>query len=675
MQSASKQKLKSCRQAMAYTLNMHSVSCPEKCITFGSFGRFNNFIKSLVAAIERNVFVNNETNRKSVHIDASLWQQFNLDNVWDSSALNQIYVFRQQLRSSKCERVSVKTLFYATCLDKQKCLLIKAWLLFGAVQENIHNQVLKLIERVGHDYSTLHSRFLEDSCHVRHKKIHLSTDYCDMKPEFVKKTLAAMGHFNQPFFICSDRQQMQKVKIILQEMNGTLSPLKSVIHDIILMINSKRFMGNPVSSLSDNIHGVRDIFDSKINSTTRVFDITTQKSNKGPQAYSLIGPKSKSEPQTVTKLRNICVTRSETGNIMILLSASDAKICYQGKLQVCPPSFTWGDHRSNVNLCVSIECQIFNEFEKQNEIHNRLALSSMRFAHHFGWHAILDNFIAYWESWYGDKDGEISENSLKTRDILFLNDSVYQNQDDVAIFLHSAILGKNGSIINLEHFKKTCYRECTVGARKIKIQHGYNKLLQKRPWLFKSFSHMMRVRWKISENVSMGRIFFLNREQNYGHRRVDGFNQISDTLQFRLKSDKNIHVAYADGLSSLDLVSQLRLVAQNVRILISTHGSQLTWIMFMNKDSVVVEIFGTDPRYRHKTDYKDIATSCSLKYVRWQGLHGDISNIVIPDHNKMVNTIVKLYSTLINVSDSIEDNAEQGVKTKQAQFRNTIRKQ
>ena len=145
---------------------------------------------------------------------------------------------------------------------------------------------------------------------------------------------------------------------------------------------------------------------------------------------------------------------------------------------------------------------------------------------------------------------------------------------------------------------------------------------------------------------------------------MDGFNQISDTLQFRLKSDKNIHVAYADGLSSLDLVSQLRLVAQNVRILISTHGSQLTWIMFMNKDSVVVEIFGTDPRYRHKTDYKDIATSCSLKYVRWQGLHGDISNIVIPDHNKMVNTIVKLYSTLINVSDSIEDNAEQGVKTK-----------
>ena len=199
-QPASK-KLKSCRQAMAYTLNMHSVSCPEKCITFGSFGRFNNFIKSLVAAIERNVFVNNETNRKSVHIDASLWQQFNLDNVWDSSALNKICVFRQQMRSLKCERVSVKTLFYATCLDKQKCLLIKAWLLFAAVQENIHNQVLKLIEGVGHDYSTLHSRFLEGSCHVRHKRIHLSTDYCDMKPEFVKKTLAAMGHFNQPIVL------------------------------------------------------------------------------------------------------------------------------------------------------------------------------------------------------------------------------------------------------------------------------------------------------------------------------------------------------------------------------------------------------------------------------------------------------------------------------------------
>tara|TARA_Y100000389_G_scaffold91600_1_gene88208 strand:- start:175 stop:504 length:330 start_codon:yes stop_codon:yes gene_type:complete len=67
---------------------------------------------------------------------------------------------------------------------------------------------------------------------------------------------------------------------------------------------------------------------------------------------------------------------------------------------------------------------------------------------------------------------------------------------------------------------------------------------------------------------------------------------------------------------------QFDIFNQRFGIVVSPHGSQLTWILFLKPTSTLVEIFGEDPTYRHKTDYCDISRAVGVRYVKWNAYSG-----------------------------------------------------
>ena len=280
-----------CKASLAKSLDMDHISCPAQCVTFSEYGRFNNFVIALTNAIRIYVLSEAPENRRKIYIDASISRKFDLGNIYNVTELEKLCVFTSK-ESPTCEVISGKSLFEtnfsglfsdtAFCMKSKDCLLVKAWLLFGAVHQHIHNQVSSVITKVGSDYSTLHSRFLEDTCESRHKQRQIPVDYCHMKPQFIANTLKELGHAKQKFFVCSDKQHMEKVNAVLQYTNGNLSPFNSVIHDTLLMINSRRFIRNRVSTMSLNIYQIRFLFDhanrlpATLKPTTKTVQYTDQ---------------------------------------------------------------------------------------------------------------------------------------------------------------------------------------------------------------------------------------------------------------------------------------------------------------------------------------------------------------------------------------------------------------
>ena len=70
--------------------------------------------------------------------------------------------------------------------------------------------------------------------------------------------LAKPGHMSHTLIFCTDNQQLSLVRKVVAYTHGVLSKNSNPLLDSLLMILSKRFIGNAVSTMSLNVNEIRD---------------------------------------------------------------------------------------------------------------------------------------------------------------------------------------------------------------------------------------------------------------------------------------------------------------------------------------------------------------------------------------------------------------------------------
>lgn len=255
-----------CREALADKLLLGNITCPQACVTLERFGRFNNNILQLANTIM--TFVNPNL------VTAAMRRSIVLDGFWkpdwgakfDFDQLARVCVFPSWNISGRprvvggCKRVTGVESYYGQNIPLGSTRALKnqmiSWILVGAVSRTNRREIDAQLAKLGHDFSTLHARFLEGSCIARHTGKG-TADICHLKPQFVESEMKKLGHSEQVFVVCTDRQRQDLVNPLIAHMHGTLSTNSAPLLDLFLMIHSKRFLGNKASTMSANIQRVR----------------------------------------------------------------------------------------------------------------------------------------------------------------------------------------------------------------------------------------------------------------------------------------------------------------------------------------------------------------------------------------------------------------------------------
>ena len=272
-----------CRSAIWKRLSWGNLTCPERCVTFSAYGRYNNNMLQLTNMVARFVHPKiGEESRRSILLQE--WLEPRLEGVHDFEQLARLCVFpswASQRSSRSCQvvpgddayryhmhpemqRSSRKSIHHPSPAPKWKQFewdLMLAMLLVGSTSRDTQDHVARQIAELTSpemNFSTVHARFLEGQCGNRHRSLGLSTDICDFESEYVASRLASLGHSEQKLIICSDRQESRKVHAVLKLMNATVSSNSSPLLDFQLMLLSARFLGNRASSMSVNIASLRN---------------------------------------------------------------------------------------------------------------------------------------------------------------------------------------------------------------------------------------------------------------------------------------------------------------------------------------------------------------------------------------------------------------------------------
>jgi hypothetical protein len=276
-----------CRAALADKLGLGNITCPEACVTFERYGRFNNNIVQIVNSIMNFIhpFSPNHENSHSIVL-ADFWQPYFANNVFDFDQLEKVCVFpswkisgRPQ-RVGTCQNLNAEATYFGHGAIRPRGSRhalynqLISWLLVGASSEKTHRQVDAQLAALGEDFSAFHARFLEGIC---------KTAICHLNVGYVEAEMKKLGHSTEVFVVGTDRQRQDLVIPLLDRMNGTLitdryqrdlvhhvttrdfiSPLPSDMYaapspffDMLVMIHAKRFLGNTMSSMSGNIQRIR----------------------------------------------------------------------------------------------------------------------------------------------------------------------------------------------------------------------------------------------------------------------------------------------------------------------------------------------------------------------------------------------------------------------------------
>jgi hypothetical protein len=364
-------------------------------------------------------------------------------------------------------------------------------------------------------------------------------------------------------------------------------------------------------------------------------------------------------------LHNVCMESAQNGSVVTVMIGQDDKVgketqdlCRDGVLQVCVLSYVFGDGFPH---CPRIPCRVSSRMETSSKISyslqktKMLSIVSMR-SYSFGWHALLDNFMSYWGTWmYPPGDSSIREACPRDRDILFVDDLNFckSTKDlDAFSFLVIGALGLNGSIVHMGWGEgRKCYHTVEFGAVPTHNSPKYAELLLAKPQLFSSltrciFSRLNRQVQNPNAGTVKRRVVFLNREAEFGYRRIDNLKDLANELRRHELMPHSAHsIDYVDGLVHLDFQSQLRTVTHNTLLVISPHGSQLMWLLFSAPGSAVIEIFGEDQQYIGNKCYWTIAKAIGLEYMRWEAKGGSPQlkrNIVVDDGMHFNQHIVKV---------------------------------
>lgn len=259
-----------CRAAIIERLGVRNVTCAQKCVTFPAYGRFNNNIIQLVNAYTRYADVHriDAANRHSIVLSGFFKSKMH-GNV-DFKELEKTCIFpswsvegRTQHRTN-CMQLDARKLFDAdrsknqTSQTRDDRRLLKAWLLYGTVIENAQRQITEYAAQFQSNFSAVHARFLEGECARRHETKGMSSNICQFKPHYIALMLAKLGHTSHSLVFCSDKQQQTLVAKVVTQTHGVLSKHSNPLMDVLLMVLSKRFLGNAVSSMSLNVKEVRE---------------------------------------------------------------------------------------------------------------------------------------------------------------------------------------------------------------------------------------------------------------------------------------------------------------------------------------------------------------------------------------------------------------------------------
>ena len=250
-----------CNEAIFRAMALDNITCPSACVTFDGYGRFNNNIIQLSNEIAKYVDPRlvPSGRRRSILLHSDFRQY--VESYFDTAQLEKVCIFpawylsRELSKHAICQKISPHAIFSAD--EPRHHGLRLAWLLVGAIRVEVQEKNAAESAVFGTEYSALHVRSLENRCHLRHWNFFLPSNICDLSAKFVRGALVGLGHLDEPIVICSDMQQNASVQTLARELNATLSPSTDLYFDFMLLLFSKRFVGNIVSSFSVNIARVR----------------------------------------------------------------------------------------------------------------------------------------------------------------------------------------------------------------------------------------------------------------------------------------------------------------------------------------------------------------------------------------------------------------------------------
>lgn len=329
---------------------------------------------------------------------------------------------------------------------------------------------------------------------------------------------------------------------------------------------------------------------------------------------------------TFLHLKDVCFSRSQNGQVIISSYHGNTlrRFCRNNLLDICLPNYVHGVKKT----CPAILCEYRHITQLTPLINKTLNVLSGKM-NHFGWHAVFDNFIHYYYTWMCQKHMNCGKTTIDTEScsngdaILFVDMNRNCKNTETALFLFHTLVGQSNDVIDLDTNHVECYANAQIG--RIDAPFKYNELLRRFPRLFTSLAKCAFISTydmnKYSNQDSNERLnlIFINREISYGPRHIVDLETIASTVRSKYSY---INVSYYDGLSLLSMKQQFDIFNQRFAIVVSPHGSQLTWILFLKPASTVVEIFGEDPTYIRKTDYYDISRAVNLTYVRWNAYGG-----------------------------------------------------
>ena len=348
-------------------------------------------------------------------------------------------------------------------------------------------------------------------------------------------------------------------------------------------------------------------------------------------------------------IKHACFSFSGQGHLSIIFDRIEEirNVCKHGVLNVCVPNYVHGSSKT----CQTLSCAYQNSRQLPVFSNKTVNIVSSKM-HHFGWHAFLDNFIHYYYTFACTKQNTCSKNftltdtCLQNNLILFTDMNRKCAVNNAAFFLFGQILSSAENIVELQKDQTVCFENAQIG--RLDAPFKYNELLRKMPFLFKSLTKCA-TKWAPFFSATPLSIIFLNRETVYGPRHVLNLEEIANISVHKFPRAK---VLYYDGLVHFSLKTQFDIFDQNFATVVSPHGSQLTWVLFLKSSSTVVEIFGEDKLYFHKTDYKDICTSVGITYVKWNA-NGGIRTPREKLNKKKQYTFIRNHSIFISKLHSI----------------------
>ena len=264
-----------CMNHLKSVLKMPNLKCPKSCISVSRFGGFNNNVIQLQNTIEH--YINDDENSGDAYVSLILHDNMNdqFTSNFNLNILRQLCIFSQKYEKIKqysCQKLDSNVAFYRKFQQEPRWKffdrdLFMTWLIVNGISSKNRKEFEVQSKLMPKSYVAIHARFLEGECHERHRKMKISTKFCEFDSEYIQKKIHLLGAIGSNVVIFSDKQEENLVNQAVRFLNASLSLNKNIVLDMLLMIQADFFIGNRVSTVSYNIDKIRTVlYNSESNS-------------------------------------------------------------------------------------------------------------------------------------------------------------------------------------------------------------------------------------------------------------------------------------------------------------------------------------------------------------------------------------------------------------------------